>query len=48
MSALVLEKKGPLHEGSAIIHYKLHPSTDIWMCEHGVAYPDICEDCKKS
>jgi hypothetical protein len=30
---------------SAMIHHKFPPSTDLWMCVHGVAYPDVCRDC---
>lgn len=31
--------------GSAIWHLKLRPSTDLWVCVHGVAYPELCGDC---
>jgi hypothetical protein len=30
----------------AMFHHKYPPSTDLWLCKHGVGYPDICEECK--
>jgi len=29
-----------------MIHKKFRPSTDLWVCEHGVSYPDVCKDCQ--
>lgn len=26
-------------------HMKFPPSTDLWVCEHGYSYPDICPEC---
>lgn len=26
---------------------KFGPSTDLWVCRHQIAYPDLCEQCKK-
>lgn len=26
---------------------KFLPSTDLWVCEHGYSYPDICPQCKE-
>lgn len=28
-------------------HMKFPPSTDLWVCEHGYSYPDICPECKE-
>ena len=28
-----------------MIHKKFGPSTDLWVCAHGVAYPDLCAEC---
>jgi hypothetical protein len=25
---------------------KEDPESFIWVCEHGVGYPDICEECR--
>ena len=30
-----------------MLHKKFEVSTDLWVCIHGVAYPDLCEDCRK-
>lgn len=29
----------------AMFHRKFGPSTDLWVCEHGISYPDLCEQC---
>jgi hypothetical protein len=39
--------KTRLTSRSAMYHIKLPPSTDIWVCEHEVGYPDICEECPR-
>lgn len=29
-------------------HVKFPPSTDLWVCKHDVAYPDVCRECKEN
>lgn len=29
-----------------IFHVKFGRSSDVWVCEHGTGYPDLCEECR--
>jgi len=42
---LELQSTEPVPGTTAMFHMKLKPSTDVWVCRHLVAYPDICEAC---
>jgi hypothetical protein len=46
MKTPILVNKTRLTSSSAIYHMKLMPSTDVWVCVHGVGYPDICQECR--